>query len=233
MVGGVGEEEAELGLVQQAGVLDVAHGGAHVDGLLRETVGLAHQGARAALFAAPVEEGRREVGLDREPEIGGLDIVARGQTAGLGGEGLHTHPVADVLDDRVGVDQVEAVVRVLGQGAGVAVDIVEQGRVHGVEAAWIDQGDVDLVGVEEVAWEQVPVFRLAAQIDDPHSTLLGVDGLDQRRDAPGAGAAKTRHQRVGVGVVLKGVDQFHDAVRSGGRCVPVNLLILPRFAGED
>ncbi len=97
----------------------------------------------AGLLRAPVEERRGEVGLDGEPEIRRLDVVARRQAAHLAGEGLHPGPVAHVLDHRVGVHQVEAVIGMLGNRAGVADHRCEQ-RVLSAEPLRVHQSDVDL-----------------------------------------------------------------------------------------
>ena len=160
--------------------------------------------------------------LDREPEIGRLDVVAGSEAAALGGEGLHARPVADMLDHAVGMDQVEGVVGVLRQGAGVAVDHLEQGRIGGlVHAAGIDDRDADLAGVEEGAVEQGPVGGLAAQVGDANGALLGMDAGDQGDDAPGPRAAEARHERVGVVVVLEGVDQVHEWTLTRRDCIAV------------
>jgi len=195
----------------RAGVLQGAPGRAQFGRRRREPLAALEQRLRPALFGAPVEEGGREVRLHREPEIGSLDVVTRGQATAFGGEGLHAGPVADVLDHRVGMDQGERVVGVLRQGAGVAVDDGEQAGVGDlVYAARIDEGDPDFRGLQKSGIEQGPVVRLAAQIDDVHRSLPGVDPGDQIDNPSGAGAAEARHQRVGVGVVLEGVDQVHD-----------------------
>ncbi len=107
------------------------------------------------------------------------------------------------------MDQVEAEIGVLGQGAGVAHRGGEQ-RVAHLEGLRIHQGDGDLVGLEEVAVEQPqPIFRLAAEIDDPHPPARGENLFDQLLHPPRPRAAEARGERVGVGGVLKRVDQVH------------------------
>jgi len=45
-----------------------------------------------------------------------------------------------------------------------------------------------------------------------------MDASDQLDDPAGAGAAKPRHHRVGIGIVLQGVDQVHGPTLSHALC---------------
>ena len=134
-----------------------------------------------------------------------------GAAAAFAGEGLHPHPVADVLDHGIGMDQVEALVGVFAKIAGVAHHGREQRVVHR-ERLRVEQADPDLVRLQEGAVEQdVPIGRLASQIGDPALAALGEGLVDQGDHAGRAGPPKARRQRLVAVHVLEGVDQFHAA----------------------
>jgi hypothetical protein len=106
--------------------------------------------------------------------------------------------------------QVKAVIGILRQGTGIGVDLIEQGLVPDIAgSARVDQGDVHALVGQHLPVEQTPVVGLATQVDDPNRALVRMDGLDQGHDPATAGASKLRHQRVGIIVILQGVDQVH------------------------
>jgi len=121
------QQVTKLGLIKEYGITHDVHSLAN--GIRPRMVAQAHKHdeINAPAFGQPMDKWRKEMGFNRTPKIGSLQIIGRSQTVRFGDKSLYAAPVANIFDDRVRVDEIKTGIRDLAQIACIAAHRVKRG----------------------------------------------------------------------------------------------------------
>lgn len=183
----VRKQGGEHALVEQHRALDRAH--RLIDGFALRPMRPAfarHDDAKAPGFRQPVQERRVGVRLDGKPVIRRLHEIGGGDAADFLRHRHHVLPLADMLDDGIGMHDIEGIVGEFRHGAGVAGERGETGRRHDL---LIEDRDVRRPA-DQVALVE-PIFRPAADIQDAQRLVAFGKRLEHAQEMPEARRSET------------------------------------------
>ena len=120
--------------------------------------------------------------LHGEPVVRRLDEIARREAADLASEGPHVGPLSDMLQHRIGMDDIECVVGVLRHGAAIALMRLEAGVIEAFGLK-IDENELEVAAFPD-RLKVEPVIAVAAHIEDA-DFVLGLQDLICEGDKTG------------------------------------------------